>query len=274
MRSNWGSGARSMFTPYSLGSIPVVRGILIACAAVMVMAFLTSQGGGNWLALLGFAPSAWLRQPWSLLTYPFLVTSLLTLVFQGFWLYIVGGTLERSWGSRNFAALFFIWTAICGVVLLPVYYLSGGNLDVPLSSLVLPNTCLTVAWAALDPDMELLLYGLIPVRAKWLALIDVGYVFFTWGYSYGIPMSLMALAGPAAAYYYVRKMPRLNLGFRTPRSASRPRGRAPLLREEDGPGRERVTRVNPFAKKNEQQEIERLKRLLGEDDDNPRAPRR
>lgn len=274
MRSNWGSGARSMFTPFSLGSIPVVRGILFACAAVMLLAFLTSQGGGHWTTLLAFAPSAWLQQPWSLLTYPFLITSLLTLVFQGFWLYIVGGMLERSWGSRNFAALFFIWTAICGVVLLPVYYLSGRSIDVPLTTLMLPNTCLTVAWAALDPDMELLFYGLVPVRAKWVALIDVGYVFFSWGYYYGVPMSLVALAGPAAAFYYVRKMPRLNLGFRASRAASPPRRRAPLLREDAGPDRERVNRVNPFARKNEQQEIERLKRLLGEDDDDQRAPRR
>jgi len=252
-----------------------VRGILIACAAVMLMAFLTSQGGGSyWTTFLGFAPSVWLHQPWSLLTYPFLVTSLLSLVFEGFWLYIVGGMLERSWGSRNFAVLFFIWTAICGVVLLPVYYLTGGKIDVSLASLTLPNVCLTVAWAALDPDMELLFYGLIPVRAKWVALISVGYVFFTWGYAYGVPMSLLSLAGPAAAFYYVRKMPRLNLGFRAPRAASPPRRRAPLLREDAGPDRERVNRINPFAKKNEQQEIERLKRLLGEDDDDQHAPRR
>lgn len=274
MRSNWGSGGRSMFTPFSLSSIPVVRGILIAAAAVFLLAFLTSQGGSHWPVLLAFVPARFLSQPWSLVTYPVLITDVVALVFQGFWLYLIGGMLERSWGSRNFAALFFAWSAICAAVLLPVYFLTGGGINVPLTGLTLPNTCLTVAWAALDPEMELLFYGLFPVKAKWIAWMDVAFVFFSWGSGYGIPMSLVSLAGPAAAFYYVRKMPRLNLGFRAPRREERP-GRMPsLLREEPPIPRERVNRANPFARRNEQKEIERLKKLLGEDDDGHSAPRR
>jgi membrane associated rhomboid family serine protease len=238
----------------------VVRGLLIAVVVTFLLSFF-APASVVWMlySVSGTSGMDWLLRPWSWFTYPFLVMDPLNVLFQGFWLYIVGGMLERSWGSRNFAALFFIFSAIAALAFVPAFYLLRA--PVVLAGLTLPLSALTVAWAALDPEMEILFWGVLPLKAKMLALLDVLLVYFYFGFGYGPVVALFTLAGPAAAWYYVRKMPRLALGFRP----SRPRPRR-LLREEPS-SRERAPGINPLRNRQEQEEIARLRKLLGEDDD-------
>jgi membrane associated rhomboid family serine protease len=276
MRSNWGGGGWARggggsWLPFSLGGIPVVRGLLIAITATFLVHFATFQSGAplvRWLAFSAGAPD-WYVKPWTWLTYALLEVEFLNLLFQGFWLFVVGSILERSWGSRNFLALFFIFAAISALGFVPAYYLFGA--PVALVGLVLPLSSLTVAWAAMDPEQEIFLWGVLPLKLKTLALIDVLIVYFSFGFGYGPLPALLTLVGPAAAFYYVRKLPRLDLGFQ-----ARPSRREPLLRE-DRPGRERPPRervpresapgLNPLRRRQEREEMERLRKLLGEDDD-------
>jgi membrane associated rhomboid family serine protease len=276
IRSSWGSGGGGggvSFTPFSLRSIPVTRALLIAAVASFLINFLSRGLLGAWLAFAA-SPPDWYARPWTWLTYPFAIGDPMTALFQCYWLYIVGGSLERSWGWRNYLFLFFIFTLIGSLLLVPVAYLFGAQAFA--ATLLIPNSALTVAWAALDPDMEINMYGVIPLRIKYLALIDVVFVCFNYGFQFQhqtnlFPVAaLFALAAPAAAWVYVRKLPRLNIGYRAPRASSG--GRAsriePLLRE-DPASRERVSGFDPLRKRREQQEIERLRRLLGEDDEPP-----
>lgn len=281
MRSTWGDNSGSYrggnWLPFSFQGLPFIRGFLVAAAAVFLLYFLAFSLRGPLLLWLGYSVDArfgydWLLRPWTWFTYPVLITSPFSLIFGGYWLYLAGGTLERSWGSRNFAALFLIFNAIAALAWVPAAYLF--NVSFQLQGLMLPLCILTVAWAALDPELVFNIYGILPVKLKTLALIDVLFVYFSYGFGYGAVgplVGLFALVGPAAAIYYVRKLPRLNLGYRAPRSA--PPRREPLLRE-DPSTRERVTRPNPFRKRQEQAEIERLRRLLGDDDDDGRPATR
>jgi membrane associated rhomboid family serine protease len=280
VRSTWGSGGGGgggvSFTPFSLRSIPVTRALLIAVVACFLLDFFSRGVVVAWLAFGAFPP-VWYARPWTWLTYPFAISDPMTALFQCYWLYIVGGSLERSWGWRNYLFLFFAFTLIGALLLVPVAYLFGAT--AVAATLLLTNSALTVAWAALDPDMEISLYGIIPLRIKYLALIDVVFVYFSYGFQFQrqtnlFPVAaLLALAAPAAAWIYVRKLPRLNIGYRVPGRGRRPGpGRAsriePLLRE-DPASRERVSGFDPLRKRREQQEIERLRRLLGEDDEPP-----
>jgi membrane associated rhomboid family serine protease len=257
--------------PFAFRYVPVVRNVLIATAAVFLLYFFAYPLRGPIVEWLGFRAGDgsldWLLKPWTWLTYPLLTLSPISLIFGGYFFYMIGGVLERSWGSRNFAVLAAAFTVICSLAMVPAAYLF--HVPVSLIGSMLPVASLFIAWAAMDPDQELRIYGVLPVRIKWLAIADVLIIYFTFGFSYGAVgpiVGLFALAGPAAAWYYVRKMPRLNIGFRAPS----PR-REPLLRDEPrGRERENVNRgFNPLRKRQEQQEIERLRKLLGDDDDRP-----
>jgi len=232
-----------------------VRGLLIAYAAGFLLLFF----GAPMAALLAFDLQGlrWLRA-WTWLTYPFVVGDPLTLLLQGYWLYVVGGSLERSWGSRRFAVVFLALSVIAALAFIPAYALF--QRPPALAGLMLPNSALTVAWAALDPDMELLLFGAVRLRLKLLALIDVLLVYFFYGLTYnplGPVIALFTLAAPAAAWLYVRRLPRWSLG-------GVPRRTQPRRRQ---PPREAVRGANPLRSRREQEEIARLRRLLGEDDE-------
>lgn len=274
MRREWGGSKRysgGSWLPFTWDAIPVTRGILIATVTTFLLFFFTGQMSGpigEW-APFETVGLSWLTRPWTWLTYPFLELPSFWILLTLYVTYSLGGMLERSWGSRNFAALFFAFTAVSALAFVPAYYLFG--LPVQLVGLGLPLTCLITAWASLDPELETCFWG-VPVKAKLVAAIWVAMNYFSFGLQYRNPLfALFTLAGPAAAWFYVRKMPRLNLGFRAPAPQRR---REPLLREEPvGAERERVSGFNPLRKRQEQLEIERLRKLLGDDDDLPR-PRR
>lgn len=243
--------------------------MLIALLASFCLSSLLAVPISGYLTFLvrGRQDIGWLLQPWSLVTYPFVDPGPLGLLLQGYFLYLVGGILERSWGSRNFLAIFFIFTAVSSVALLVPAYLF--NVRVDLIGLWLPLSTLVVAWAAMDPEAQIYIWGILPVKLKYVALADVLMISFSFISRYeelGPLVAVFALAGPAAAWFYVRKMPRLNLGFRAPQQERR---RRPDLRVVEGRDRERVNGFNPLRARQEREEIERLRKLLGDGPDEP-----
>ena len=253
----------------------MVRGVLIALATFFLLFVALSVGARDLVPTLiqytAFSVSgrdfSWLMRPWTMVTYPLAETSIISLLFGGYFFYMVGGMLERSWGSRNFLALMLAFTAISSVALMIPAYLFG--VPVALDGLWMPLSTLVVAWAALDPEQEIYIWGILPVKLKYLAIADVLIIFFSFTMQYqvlGPLVAVFALAGPAAAWFYVRKMPRLNLGFRAPQQERRSR---PDLRVVEGRDRERVNGFNPLRARQEREEIERLRKLLGDGPDEP-----
>jgi hypothetical protein len=203
-------------------------------------------------------------------THVFLQLDFLGLLIGAYMLYLAGGTLERSWGSLNFAVLFAAFCVAAAFSFVAAAYLFKQSFS--LAGYMIPVSALWTAWAALDPELEFRVWGVFPLRLKHIAIIDVLFIYFSYGFGtgpLGPVIGLFALAAPAAAFFYVRKMPRLSLGgFRRP-----PDRWAPDLREEPRQPRreeprERVSGgFNPLRRRQEQAEIERLRKLLGEDDD-------
>lgn len=276
MRSTWGGGGGASWMGSGFYGIPVVRALVIAAVVTFLAYFFVGQAGGPvapWLAFSTEGGLGWLRA-WTWLTYPFVEVSPLSLLLQGYWLWVVGGMLERSWGWRRFLPFFFALTAISCIVFVPAFYLLGR--PVTLWGLMLVNSGLTVTWAALDPELELNFYGVLPVKLKALALVDVLLVYFGFGLNHSDPvLALFTLAAPAAGWLYIRKLPAWTAGspFGAARRPSRgPNFREPLLREEP-PRREQAGRRNPLRKRQEQEEIARLRKLLGDDDDGDRPLR-
>lgn len=275
-RGGGAPGGGASFTPFELRSIPYVRALLLLLTAVFLLFFLATGLRAAIAELLTFEAAgrgdlSWLTRPWTLLLYALFSVHPLPLLFQGYWLYMVGGTLERSWGGRNFAVVTGALTLASALGML----LASQIFDVPvaLQGPALALGSLTVAWAAMDPDMPIYFWALIPVKLKYLAFISVAVTYFSYGLSSGALGPLMALgtlAGPAAAWFYVRKAPRLNIGFRAPRDSMSSRFQTLLKNRERAPFQERIPPSGPVRSRQQRVDEERLRRLLGEDE--PEAP--
>lgn len=101
-------------------------------------------------------------------------TNLIFLLFMLLLYYSLGTTLEKIWGAFRYNVYIFsgmIFTIIGAVI---VYLLTGGVIGLgAMFSTYYINLSIFLACAALMPNLQLYLYGLIPVKMKWLAYLDV-----------------------------------------------------------------------------------------------------
>lgn len=102
-------------------------------------------------------------------------TSLIFVVFVLYLYYMIGRQLEYTWGAFRFNVYFFAGVLLHVIAAIAVYLITG--ISMPLGTAYL-NLSLFFAFAALYPDMEFLLFFIIPIKVKWLALLDG--VFFLW----------------------------------------------------------------------------------------------
>ena len=130
------------------------------------------------LSYLAFDPYLILHgQVWRLFSFMLYPPSMGLLAFIAFYFYYwIGSTLEQYWGSGQFTIYFFsgvILTVIYGFV---AYFLFDTRIQVSSQYIYLS---MFFSFAALFPDMQVLFMYLIPVKMKWLALLDA--VFFIYG---------------------------------------------------------------------------------------------
>lgn len=110
-----------------------------------------------------------------------------SVIWYGLMLYIflwIGGILERAWGSFRFNAFYFSGIFLILLVSFVYYFVVvaaygsevapsiGYSLatQVDLDNL---NYSMFIMFAFLFPDTQFLLYFIIPVKAKWLGIIDL-----------------------------------------------------------------------------------------------------
>ena len=102
---------------------PATKALLAANVAVFLLQL---QGGDalvRWFALWPFGPGFDL---WQLVTYSFLHGSLTHILFNMFALYMFGGDLERTFGSRFFLAYYLACVVTAGLAQLVLGGLAGG----------------------------------------------------------------------------------------------------------------------------------------------------
>ena len=113
-------------------------------------------------------------QVWRLVT--FIIeppdTSIIFIIFSLYLYYMIGSSLERTWGSFRFNVYFFMGMILHIIAAFLIYIIWG--IDFPLNTYYL-NMSLFLAFAATYPDMQLMLFFIIPIKIKWLAIIDAVY---------------------------------------------------------------------------------------------------
>lgn len=89
--------------------------------------------------------------------------------------YFIGKQLEYAWGAFRFNLYFFSGMLFHVIAAILIYLATG--IIIPMGSHYL-NMSLFFVFAALFPDVQFMLYMIIPVKVKWLALLDG--VYFVW----------------------------------------------------------------------------------------------
>lgn len=110
-------------------------------------------------------------QVWRLVTFlaqP-MDTSLIFLVFALHLYYMIGQHLEAQWGTFRFNLYFFAGVLFHIIAAFVVYFVTGVSMPIGTTYL---NLSLFFAFAAIYPNVEFLLFFIIPVKVKYLALLD------------------------------------------------------------------------------------------------------
>jgi len=226
--------------------IPVTKSVIIS--GVVTFLFITF-GADSLAALLGYSSRSLLLLPWTAVTYPLVGDySPISLLFASYWMWVAGGSLERSWGSRVFGIYFFVISAITALALYAAAVMTG--VPTSLAGLWLPLAGVTVAFAMMNPEQQILFFFIIPMKLKYLAVLDVALVLV----SYARPNPLLgvfALAGCAISYWYVTQGG--SLGFPSRR---RPR-QGDVVRVYDR--RSLFSKLNPIRWYRDRRERKRLK---------------
>jgi len=140
----------------------VVAGMAIIFVSDMLI---QPQLGFSVSALLTFDKAAILQgQVWRVISFIFLPpnTSFLFMAFALYFYWMIGSAMESSWGSFKFNVYYLmgmIGTVVAGMI---TGYATNDYL----------NMSLFFAFAASYPDMEVRLFFVLPIRIKWLALLD------------------------------------------------------------------------------------------------------
>jgi len=106
--------------------------------------------------------------------------SILVVAISVYFYYLIGNTLEQNWGAFRMNLYFFSGIIFNIIASFITYLITGATIN-PSFSLI----CHTMffAFAALYPNITFYIYFLIPVKAKWLAILE-GLVYLYYIYSY------------------------------------------------------------------------------------------
>ena len=148
--------------------------IVIGNVAVYLLSVLTRANDIGALSFLAFSLRGLLRgEVWRIITFIFVpgFTSPFWLIVSLYFYYWIGSTLEREWGTARFNLYYFSGTVltVLGAVLAS---LITGQVDLLVAGTTYVNLSMFLAFAVLFPDMQVLIFFILPVKMKWLAWLD------------------------------------------------------------------------------------------------------
>ena len=117
---------------------------------------------------LWFMPMGMWTRPWTIVTYMFVHAWLAHLAFNLFTLWMFGPRLEHAWGARTFTQ-FYLWCGLGGAV---AHLLFAQHSSVIGASGAISGVL--VAYAIHWPDEEVYLFGVIPMKSRWLIAAMIG----------------------------------------------------------------------------------------------------
>jgi membrane associated rhomboid family serine protease len=117
---------------------------------------------------LALNPASFPRNWWTVVTYMFVHAWLAHLAFNMFTLWMFGPRLEQIWGTRTFVQ-FYLWCGIGGAL---AHLIFAQHTAVIGASGAISGVL--VAYALRWPDEEVYLFGVIPMKSRWLIAAMIG----------------------------------------------------------------------------------------------------
>ncbi|MCD8211957.1 MAG: rhomboid family intramembrane serine protease [Oscillospiraceae bacterium] len=143
--------------------------VIIGMAVVYIMDLFSSSSFSSMLFF--YSPYILqLGQVWRLVTFVFIPqnSNIFFMLISLYFYWMIGNNLEREWGCGKFTAFYCI-----GIILNIIMGFIIGT-----ANMYYVNLSMFVALATLYPNMQFLLFFFIPIKAKWLALVDVAFIAF------------------------------------------------------------------------------------------------
>ena len=149
---------------YSISNL--MRYIVIGQGLVYILMYIWPSLGNTVYSMITLSRAAILHgQIWRLVTFIFTppMTNPMFALFALYFYYLIGTGLEARWGKVRFN-LYYAVGMLCAIIAcLITGYADNAYL----------NLSLFFGYAALFPNEEVLLFMLLPIKIKYLALVDV-----------------------------------------------------------------------------------------------------
>ena len=150
--------------------------IVIGQGVIFALMYIWPTLGYRIYSTISLSRSARLQwQIWRLLTFVICPpsSSPIFIIFALYFYYFIGQSLERMWGTVRFNL--FYWVGMLGAIIACMITGYADNSYLNLS--------LFFAYAAIWPDQQVLLFMIIPIKMKYLALFDA--LIFIWRFIVG-----------------------------------------------------------------------------------------
>lgn len=196
---------------YAIRNLPLIMIIFLVAGYTLRMLY------PELLNYLAFSPELICRgQVWRLISWVLMPPTSLDIftVIMLFFYYWIARTLAAAWGDFMFNIYMIGGVAITDVGMLIAYVIlkSQNTAMARLNIMVMPQTVTTyyiltsilLAFALTYPDMQVLLYFLIPVKMSWMGILyGVFLVYDFYKASMAVPRLMMLLSVANFAVYYL-----------------------------------------------------------------------
>ncbi len=214
---------------YGKFAIPNLTIMLIICFA---LGYIMQMLQGDIIYYINLNPELVMQgQIWRLLSWVLMppggasILVIITLMFY----YHVGRTLENAWGDFRYtlyilSGIIFTDIGVVGTYL--VMKLMGlgeyASLYAAYSDTSTYYLCMSMflAYAFMFPDMQVLLYFIIPIRVKWLGYLDIAYLIYavlmygSMGYYPGVVTVIMSVLNFIVFYFLLKGKSRVSAAHR------------------------------------------------------------
>lgn len=158
---------------------PGVRALLMACVGLFLLQRILDLASGGGITsevngFLGLVPGRALGSGylWQFFSYLFVHGSLIHILFNMYFLWMVGSPLEGHWGTNRFLKYYFGTGVGAGlVVAMVVLFWSPGELWIPVVGASGAIFGLFVAYGMIFPDTIIHVMLIFPMRAKHAVLL-------------------------------------------------------------------------------------------------------
>jgi membrane associated rhomboid family serine protease len=185
-----------------MGWTEIVKFLILSNVTIFAVQALFPDAGMFLQQNFALVPALFFKgQVWRLFTYMFLHGGLGHIFFNMLGLFMFGSVLEREWGPREFLK-YYLLTGLGGGLCFALFNYSSPYPTVGASGAIYG---LLVAYAVLFPNNVILVWFVIPMKAKWFAVV-FGAIEFLASFNAGSQVAHLAhLGGMAIGYVYLKR---------------------------------------------------------------------